>query len=185
MLEVSYLGLQYSVYCFTGTVLESNKQMETRVTGSGGGGATYKGTGATAPVSISSTTIVHDHFFLVDETGKEIAVQLQNWDLALRTGHVLQLIWVIAGKASHGPYVVVENKNLQEVNFNDAQLAREVGKCLAKHFWAGLALSILLAYLCSSWLLLVVGCIATFIYFYVRRGIFVQDLKQKIQQHFL
>ena len=111
-------------------------------------------------------------------------MQFQNWDLALRSGHVLQLIWVVAGQASHGPYVAVENKNLQEINFDDSILAREVSKCLAKHFWAGLALSILLAYLCSSWVLLVVGCIVTLIYFWVRRGIFARDLKQKIQQQF-
>ncbi len=38
------------VNSFTGTVIDTNKQLETKVSGSGGGGAVYQGSGAIAPV---------------------------------------------------------------------------------------------------------------------------------------
>lgn len=185
MLEVSYLGFPLKVYSFTGTVADTNKHLETKVSGSGGGGAVYQGSGAVAPVSITSSTTVHDHFFLIDESGKEISVKLSNWDIALRTGHVVQMIWVIPGKFTSGPYVTVDNQNLGEVNWNNSELKNVVAKCLAKHLLIGVVASIVLGYLCSSFSLFFAGFIATLIYFYIRRQMFSEDLKQQIQANFL
>lgn len=65
---------------FRGAVVGANKQLETKVHGGGGGGSTYRGTGYTAPVRISSTTTTHDLIHLADESGTEHALRLQNWD---------------------------------------------------------------------------------------------------------
>lgn len=185
MLEVSYLGVPVKVYSFTGKVTDSNKQLETKVSGSGGGGAVYQGNGAVAPINIQSSTTVHDQFFLIDESGKEISVKLQNWDVALRTQHVIQIIWAIPAKASNGPYVTINNQNLDQVTWSDEQLKKVVSPCLLKHLLIGFGASIVLGYLVSSFGLFLIGAIATFIYFLVRRNIFAKDLKNTIQSHFL
>lgn len=185
MLEVSYLGVPIKVYSFTGTVVDSNKQRETKVTGSGGGGGVYQGTGAVAPISIQSSTTVHDQFFLIDETGKEISVRLQNWDVSLRTEHTVQVVWAIPGKASEGPYVAVNNHNLNDLSWNDAQLKTVVSPCLLKHLLIGLVAAIAVGYVLSSFGLSFIGIVATLIYFFIRRSMFAKDLKQKIQNHFI
>ncbi|WP_180183915.1 hypothetical protein [Acinetobacter sp. YH01020] len=185
MFEVSYLGKTFNVNSFTGTVIDTNKQLETKVSGSGGGGAVYQGSGAIAPVSISSSTTVHDNFFLIDPNGKEISVKLSNWDLSLRTGHTVQVIWVVPQKASSGPYVTVHNQNLGDVNWNDTALKTVVGSALGKHILIGLAISTVVSYLASSFGLFLLGFIATVIYFFYRRSVFAKDLKQQIQNHCL
>lgn len=63
-------GREYALHYTTGTVEETGKNMETRVTGGGGGGATYGGYGGTAPVTIRSQTIVHDQLFVTDANGR-------------------------------------------------------------------------------------------------------------------
>lgn len=185
MLEVSYLGVPIRVHSFTGKVVDSNKQLETKVSGSGGGGAVYQGNGAVAPINIQSSTTVHDQFFLIDENGKEISVKLQNWDISLRTQHILQVIWAVPGKATQGPYVTINNHNLNDVTWNDSQLKNAVSPCLLKHLLIGFVTSIVLGYIASSFGLFFLGVISTFIYFFIRRGIFAKDLKNKIQEHLL
>ena len=54
MSTITIHNKEYRIYEVTGKILESNKQRELHVYGSGGGGATYNGTGGTAPVNIQS-----------------------------------------------------------------------------------------------------------------------------------
>lgn len=180
LLEVSYLGVPVKIYSFTGTVLDNSKQRETKVTGSGGGGAVYNGSGAVAPVSIQSSTTVHDQMFLIDDTGYEKAINLQNWNLSVRTGHIVQILWAITGKENEGPYVTVKNQNLNTIDWADTQLKNVVSPCLRNHLLIGLALSIVVGYF-AGFGLFVLGIIITSIYFFVRRNIFAKDLKEKIQ----
>lgn len=185
MFEVTYLGVPVKIYSFTGRVIDSTQQLETKVSGSGGGGAIYQGSGAVAPVNISSTTTVHNQFFLIDEDNKEISVKLQNWDISLRTEHTVKVIWAIPGKASNGPFVTVKNFNLNEVSWSNNQLKTVVSACLFKHLMIGFAVSVVIGYLLSSFGLFILGIIATFIYFHIRRNIFAKDLKNKILENFL
>lgn len=60
MQTIKLNGKDYDLQSTTGKVWGSGKNMETRVSGGGGGGYTNRGTGYTAPVSITSKTIVHD-----------------------------------------------------------------------------------------------------------------------------
>lgn len=181
MLEVSYFGVPIKVYSFTGQVVDSNKHLETKVTGSGGGGAMYQGNGAIAPVSIQSSTTVHDQFFLVNEDGKEISVKLQNWDVSLRSQHTLQVIWAIPGKATTGPYVTIKNHNLNELSWSQQQLKAVVSPCLLKHALIGIGAAIVLGYLLSSFGTFIIVGIMTYIYFMIRRNILAQDLRKKIE----
>ncbi|HRP44746.1 MAG TPA: hypothetical protein PLU27_08270 [Ginsengibacter sp.] len=98
-----------TIYYDRGRVAGKDKNMETRVSGSGGGGGTYQGTGATAPVHITSTTIIHDKIYLQKENGKERAVELTNWDVACREGHDMVVAWIIPEGKESGDYTAIKN----------------------------------------------------------------------------
>ena len=72
MSTITIHNKEYRIYEVTGKILESNKQRELHVYGSGGGGATYNGTGGTAPVNIQSSKLTKitkhakRHFWLND-----------------------------------------------------------------------------------------------------------------------
>lgn len=98
-----------TVHTFTGKVASSSKNLETRVHGGGGGSYSYQGTGTSAPVTISSTTVVHDQLFLVNKEGREIAVQLEGWDVACREGNIVTAMWGIIGSDKQGEYFAIIN----------------------------------------------------------------------------
>ncbi len=115
-------GTVYDLYSFTGKVAQANKHMETQVYGGGGGGYSYKGTGTSAPISISSTTVVHDEVFLIDEKGEEVALQLSNFDLAVREGHILTALWLIKEGKDSGKYIIIYNHNIKKRSINHSAL---------------------------------------------------------------
>lgn len=114
-------GKEYDVYWTCGKVQDSSKNMETRVHGSGGGSTGY---GNTAPVNISSTTTIHDQFFLVDKNGKESSFQLQNFNVACRQGNELSVIWAIKTGKKNGPYIVVRNRTTAETFYQEVELKK-------------------------------------------------------------
>jgi hypothetical protein len=93
---------------FTGKVTSSTKQKETRVHSSQGG------TVNSPTVNVSSTTIDHHEFFLMDGGGKERAFKMVNFDFPCREGQTMTVIWVIPEGAEEGPYVEVHNHNTGE-----------------------------------------------------------------------
>lgn len=113
----------FSLYSFTGITEESGKNMETQVYGGGGGGGTYQGTGGTAPVSISSRTVVHDQLFLVSPEGKERAFQLQDFNLAARKGNQLSVFWGIQSGKNSGPYIAVKNHSTDQTFYQDKEVS--------------------------------------------------------------
>lgn len=104
----------FDIYTFTGTVEETSKNMESIVSGGGGGGATYRGTGGTAPVTFTSRTVIHDQFFLIDSDGKERSFQLQDFNLAVRKGNLLTVYWGIVSGNQSGHYFAVKNHHTNE-----------------------------------------------------------------------
>lgn len=113
---------EYDLQSTTGKVLSSGKNMETKVSGGGGGGYTTRGSGYTAPVSITSKTTVHDQFFLEDTNGKEHAFQLSDFNLACRDGNILTVIAAINVKKDSGPYISVINHSTDKVYFDPIAL---------------------------------------------------------------
>lgn len=108
-------GKEIALHYVTGSVLsELNKNRETRVSGGGGQNNTA--------VHIRSTTTVHDQFFLKDDTGKEHAFQLTDFNLACREGHQLKVVWAIAKGKANGPYVAVQNFTTGDYFFQDKRL---------------------------------------------------------------
>lgn len=112
----------YEHHFFRGSVVGATKQLETKVSGGGGGGSSFRGTGYTAPVTISSTTITHDMIHLADENGGEHALRLQNWDLSARETHQLTAVWLRKKGKSKGPYVAIHNHTLGETDYNEKAL---------------------------------------------------------------
>jgi len=117
-------GKLYAIYYVQGGVVGKDKQMETRVHGGGGGGATYQGTGGTAPISISSTSTIHDKVYLDTGNGKEAVIEVQDWDIACREGHRMTVVWVIGQGKNSGPYVGFANHTTDELFVSKLSLER-------------------------------------------------------------
>ena len=124
MAEILINNKPYEHHFFRGSVVGATKQLETKVHGGGGGGGSFRGTGYTAPVTVSSTTVTHDMIHLADDSGSELALRLQNWDLSVRETHKLTAIWLIKKGKSKGPYVAIHNHTLGETDYNKKELAK-------------------------------------------------------------
>ncbi len=118
MKTIQVRGKEYTLYSFTGQVVGTSKNLETTVSGGGGGGSG----GSSAPVSISSITTVHDQFFLTDNSGKERAFQLNDFDLACREGHKLTVVWTIKKGEERGPYIAVRNHTTGQTFYGESQI---------------------------------------------------------------
>lgn len=119
------------VISLAGEVIEINRSNQTHLYASGGGAyASSSGGHASAsvsPISVSSTNSVHDDVYILTDTGEEIFFQLVNWEAAgIRKGHHIQAIWLrvtIEDKGSFStPYVIVNNRSLGKVLYNEAKL---------------------------------------------------------------
>jgi len=123
MRTIQTCNKEYELYWVTGEVVDTGKNMETKVHGSGGGsyGGAYGNT-HTAPVRISSTTTIHDQIFLVDREGKEHAYQLQDFNVACRTGNQLMVLWAVRKGKKEGPYIVVHNLSTSKTYFHEKSL---------------------------------------------------------------
>lgn len=124
MTDIVINNKTYEHHFFRGSVVGATKQLETKVSGDGGGGGTFRGTGYQAPVRVRSTTITHDMIHLADETGAELALRLQNWDLSVRESHELTAVWLVKKGKSKGPYVAIHNHTLSSTDYNEAELAK-------------------------------------------------------------
>lgn len=154
---------KYTFCSFDGRVAEASRQRETIVSSSGGGQVNRDFTGnvtAIDPVHISSQTIVHDEFFLLDEeAGEERYVHLQNWQLNSRVGHHVQVLWIVAPKQEWGAYIGLYNKNLQQSEWNDAQILAMLKSQYKMLKWGGVAVALILGVLFKSfWIFLIILC---------------------------
>lgn len=112
-------NIKFTIYHIHGWIAGMHKNFETQVSGGGGGGATYQGTGGTAPISISSTTYIHDKIYLDHRNGKQTAIELTDWDIAAMEGHELLAIWIIKNNNERGPYVAIQNYTTGQMYWGD------------------------------------------------------------------
>lgn len=156
-----------TLYYDRGRVAGKDKNLETRVSGYGGGGGTYQGTGATAPVHITSTTIIHDKIYLQKEDGKERAVELTNWDVACREGHDMVVSWIIPEGKESGNYVGIKNITTGSELFNDDAIKKLADQHFIKSKWLKLLavfMAAFLLYKMGKGTLLTIGIIGFIIY---------------------
>lgn len=171
----------YEFEDFCGQVVEASRQRETLVSGHGGGGATWDGTGATAPINISSKTIVHDEFFLVNEEGKEMDFHLTDWELPVRTGHEIQMIWIYPPKSKTGWYVLMHNLNLEKVECRNAKLDELSRQHHSLIKWGGWAGVFVLAWLVNSGLICLLGLIAVYIFYRIKAKQLHDELENELR----
>lgn len=114
----SALGLPYQVHARTGTVDSAETRAETEVSGNitGGGGASYAGTGYAAPVhgSIRSKTTRYQTIFLTDDEGLEHNIQLVNFLVPCKQGQKLTLLLVGPASDDYGEYFRAYNHNTRD-----------------------------------------------------------------------
>ncbi|WP_332911175.1 hypothetical protein [Algoriphagus boritolerans] len=75
------------------------------------------GTGGTAPISITSKTVIHDQLFLTNSEGKERSFQLQDFNIACRKGNEVTVFWGIKKGKSKGSYLAVKNHTTEQLFF--------------------------------------------------------------------
>ena len=105
---------------FTGEVVDEKKWSTTQV--SGGGGGYNAGSGQNNPVTISSVSTTHDQFFLKNDSGQEMAVELANAGLALRKGHRVTVFWGIIQGQKHGRYFAIYNHTTNNLTKMDSDI---------------------------------------------------------------
>lgn len=76
----------------TGVVLSTDKRSETQISSHGGGGYVGSNGGYVAPPRISSRTVEIHEFWIKDEAGNEVPVQLAGANLPLRIGQTVSVI---------------------------------------------------------------------------------------------
>lgn len=125
------------VISISGEVIEINRSNQTHLHASGGGAyasssTSYGGhtrvTAHTSPVSVTSSTSVHDDVYLLTDTGEEVFLQLVNWENAgIRKGHHIQVIWLdnLVNNQTKipTPYAIVNNRSLNKVLYDNEGLA--------------------------------------------------------------
>ncbi|MDT8437297.1 MAG: hypothetical protein RRA92_11155 [Gemmatimonadota bacterium] len=122
MAELVINGKSYEHNFLRGEVVGADKQLETKVSGGGGGGYVHRGTGFTAPVQVRSQTTTHDLIHVKEDSGAEHALRLQNWDLAVRESHTLTAVWLVKRGRKGGPYVAIHNHTLSQTDYNEKAL---------------------------------------------------------------
>jgi hypothetical protein len=104
----------YNLNYFTGKVLESKTRDVLSVSGGGGGGQIYQGSGNISGSSISSHSTRYDTLFLRDSSGKEDTFEFRNSGINVRNGQIVTVIWAIKEGKESGGYIAIHNHNTNE-----------------------------------------------------------------------
>ena len=99
-------GDTYVLNHATGSVDGASKMGTTDVYGGGGGANAY---GYATNIRISSTTTIHDQFFLRQADGTVESIKLAGWDFPVADGHVVSAVWAVREGAGAGPFFMVVN----------------------------------------------------------------------------
>jgi hypothetical protein len=89
----------------------ASKLGTTSVHGGGGGANAY---GYATNIRISSTTTIHDQFFLRQPGGAVESIKLAGWDFPVADGHIVSAVWAVREGAGGGPFFVVVNHTTED-----------------------------------------------------------------------
>ena len=117
-------GNEFTFQSTTGKVLSTNKNLETKVSGHGGGGGSFRGTGFTNSVKIKSTTTIHDQLFIEDADGSEHSYQLQDFDISCREGNQITILAAFKDNAKSGRNFAVINHTTKKTFFSEHNLQK-------------------------------------------------------------
>ena len=118
-------GENYTVYIFRGKVLKNRTYTTSRteITGSGGGGVLYKGTGRIKPSAVQAHTTHTDHteLYLENSEGKQNVTEVSGVRLQALAGHDVIKIWIIREGDERGPTVGFYNVTLNKFFWVDSR----------------------------------------------------------------
>ena len=182
MSAVSIHGKTYAIYYFHGKVLSHEKQREVQVHSTGG----YKSSryeDGVAPVKVHSKTIVHDRFFVLENSGQEHAINLKNWNLSLRDDHYIQMIWVVEPDTTESSYVAINNHNLRKFNYSEEAIKSIADSHYLLHFIGAIILIIGFSFYLKSVLLFFVATFIAWIIYYIASKQVFNELLKSIRDH--
>jgi hypothetical protein len=153
-------GGTFNLRHVTGKVENASKMASTSVYASGGGGSVDAYGGTINPISIGSTTTVHDQFFI--RAGERLeSIQLKGWDFAVADGHLVSAIWAVQEGTTGGHFIVLRNHTTGDSSFArlflDARAVRTggLGLWLVELLLCGVA-----AFIAAPYVELVPGIVA-------------------------
>ena len=114
----SQYGRQFDIYSNTVEVVNHDKQLQTSVHGSGGGGSTFQGYGNTSNVKISSITTPNDYLSVKQDDGTETSVHVIYFDVICNVGHKLTLVSATEKSTGEEQYIAIYNHNTSQKFFN-------------------------------------------------------------------
>ncbi len=84
----------------TGKVLEDKKHSETHVSSDGGGGYVGQHGGYVSAAQVSSTAVTKQEIWIKTDSGHEHNLQLTGYDIPLRAGHEVSVLYANSQKAT-------------------------------------------------------------------------------------
>jgi hypothetical protein len=117
-------GKQVTLTLVFGEVTGSGKRSDSYVSGSGGGGNNnYR-----APVTISTTVVVTQEFFVKDSDGKETPYKIVDLDIPIRDGQQATMISATVSGKGAWPVRLINHSAERSWAVNDpTMIARELG----------------------------------------------------------
>lgn len=114
---ITILGREQKVEQFVGKVVFFAKRAVTVQTGSNSS-STIHGNNISTSTKISNSTTIYDDIIIQDENGKELALQLADWNLTCREGNIFHVIWVMEnGELSNNEYALIHNRSTNKFDF--------------------------------------------------------------------
>ena len=100
-------GITISLYYLTGTVIKASKHTTSSGSISTDSSGNVRG-------GVSST--VHDDIFIIDKNGNEHSLQLSNFNVAVREGNKISIIWGVKKGEEKGSYILLANHSTNVVD---------------------------------------------------------------------
>jgi hypothetical protein len=122
MKQININGTDYTLRWTTGSVINSGKMATTEIKGSGGG-TNFNNGGYQNPITITSTTTIHNEIFLMDKEGKEHSYNLTDFNVSCNQGNILTIIW---GNQEHllSTPILVLNHSTSQKFYNQKDLVQ-------------------------------------------------------------
>mgnify|MGYP003340110571 CR=1 FL=1 len=141
----------YEIYYQVGTVLKEAKRSEIHVSGGGGSINTIGGNTFGQINEVSSFNTVFDDLIISDNNGKEFSFQFSDFDLVIRGGNEIGIVWAVLKGQVKRNYLLVINNSTDSKFLNKNAISKLFGLriyellicsiigfvCLAIHVFVG------------------------------------------------
>jgi len=181
MKHFEHNGKKVEFSAVTGEVSGTHKLAETHVSSSGGGGYISQGSGFVSAPKITSKVVVKQEFFLKENGGKQMPVQLSGMDIPLMDGQKVTMISAGQGRNSPWTHLVNHDAGLywNLGNVNTYAIAWGLVRKPLFSFLIGVAMWIAIGYVVNGW----VGFVAA-VAFWVYEGMNLRNASKALNTHF-